>query len=204
MAPLDAMIRSQTLLMTILLVFANGELLPAQGLILGGGLNVGTIPRALEPLCGAARRLRGIGVAARAGVATSRLQVDAKLDYVSRVGVRDAAECVPRSGMFVDSSFAPAGNSAESLGMTGWVSVNRGFQTGVEIGWVLGRSSWFIGPVIGAQARSVRIEVAARRHVTTFDEITRDYGSGTTREIARRSVSERSWGAIVRMLLLRL
>src|SRR5215207_6712917 len=79
--PLEAMTRSLIPLMTILLVFANGELLPAQGLILGGGLNVGTIPRALEPLCGAARRLRGIGVAARAGVATSRLQVDAKLDY---------------------------------------------------------------------------------------------------------------------------
>jgi hypothetical protein len=198
------MTRSLTLLVAILLASTNGEALPAQELVLSGGLNVGTIPRALEPLCGSARRLRGIGVAARAGVAASRLQVDATLDYVSRLGVRDVAGCVPRSGMSVDSSFAPAGNSAASLGITGWVPLNRAFRTGVEIGWVLGRSSWFIAPVLGAQMRNVRIEVAARRHVVTFDEITRDYGSGTTREISRRSASERSWGAIARILLLRL
>jgi hypothetical protein len=196
------MTRSMTLLLAILLVSTGGKALPAQALVLGGGLNAGTIPRALEPLCGSARRLRGIGVAARAGVAASRFQVDATLDYVSRVGVRDIAGCVPRSGMSVDSSFAPAGNSAETLGVTGSIPLNRALRTGVEIGWVHGRSSWFVGPVLAAQIRNIRIEVAARRHVVTYDEITREYGSGTTREISRRSLSERSWGAMGRMLLL--
>lgn len=190
-------------LIVILLISANAEMLPSQTLVLGGGLNAGTIPRALEPLCGSARRLRGIGVVARAGVAASRFQVDATLDYVTRLA-RDAAECIARSGMSVDSSFARATNSAASVGLTGWVSLNRMFRTGLETGWVVDRSSWFIGPVIGAQARNVRIEIAARRHVVTFDEVTREYGSGTTRELARRSDSERSWGAMARLLLLRL
>jgi pimeloyl-ACP methyl ester carboxylesterase len=127
--------RSSTLLLAILLISINGETLPAQRMELGGGLNVGTIPRALEPLCGSVRRLRGIGVAARAGAATSRLQVDATLDYVSRVGVRDVAGCIARSGMSVDSSFAPAGNSAASLGITGWVPLNRAFRDLEDTDW---------------------------------------------------------------------
>jgi len=198
------MTRSSTLLFAFLLISANRETLSAQNVVLGGGLSVGTIPRALEPLCGSARRLRGVGVSARAGVAASRFQVDATLDYIGRVGVRDVAECVPRSGTSVDSSFASAGNSAASLGITGWVPINRAIRTGVEIGVVLCHSSWFIAPVLGVQTGRVRVEVAARRHVVSFDEITRDYGSGTTREISRRSASEGSWGGMARILLLRL
>ena len=93
-------------------------------------------------------------------------------------------------------------NSAWSLGITGWVPLIGVFRTGLEIGWVLGHPSWFVGPVLGAQVRNVRVEVAARSHVVTFDEITREYGSGTTRELSRRPDSERSWGAIARVLLL--
>jgi hypothetical protein len=195
---------SRTLFLAILLISSNVETLPAQGLLLGGGLNAGTIPRALEPLCGSVRRLRGVGATARAGIAGKHLAADATLDFVARVGVRDVAGCVARSGMHVDSSFAPAGNSASSLGVTGWVLLNPALRAGGEIGWVLGRSSWFIGPVVGAQTGNMRLEVAARRHIVTFDEVTRQYGSGTTHEISRRSASESSWGAVARLLLLRL
>lgn len=186
-----------------LLLFTSANLLRAQSLVLGAGLNVGTIPRALEPLCASARRLRGVGATARAGVGIGQLQIAATLDYVNRLGARDAADCVAPVGIRTDSSFADAGNSAASLGVTAWIALVQGIGAGAEVGSVIGHSSWFVGPAVGAQVGHVRVEVAAHWHAVSFDAITRDYGSGTTHEISRKSESQRSWGGVARVLLVR-
>lgn len=186
----------------VALVLSMASRLPGQGLFLEGGVNVGTAPRALEPLCGSARRLRGVGVTARGGMAAGAFRVGAALDYISRVGVRDAADCVPRIGTSVDSSFAPAGNSAATLSLGGSVAINRLLRVGAEGGWVVGHSSWYVGPTLGVQFRRARLEVAPRWHVTAFDDITREYGSSGVRETSRTSRFERSWGAVGRLLLI--
>jgi hypothetical protein len=74
-------------------------------------------------------------------------------------------------------------------------------RVGAEVGWVLDHSAWFVGPALGARYRMFALEVAIRRHATSFDEVTTDFGPPTGREIARRSRTERSWGAVARFLL---
>ena len=185
--------------LVLLLTFV--EELPAQRPFLEGGVATGNVPRALHPLCASARRLRGVGLSARGGLDGGGFRVGATVDFVGRFGVGEAAGCVPRSGISVDSSFAPAGNSATSLGVSGSVPIFEVLELGAETGWVLGHSSWFIGPTIGARFWRIRTEVAARRHVTRYDEVTRDFGMGSVRELSRASRSERSWGAVARVLV---
>jgi hypothetical protein len=102
----------------------------------------------------------------------------------------------------VDSTFEPANRSATSFSAGAWIPVSNGVEIGAESGIVYRRSSWFIGPAPGGQYGRVRVEAIARRHVTSFDEVTRDYGSGTTHEISRNDRSENSWGVVTRFLLL--
>ena len=194
--------RTLTFAVLILVMFTVAEALPAQSVVLGGGINVGTVPRALEPLCGSARRLKGVGLTGRAGLDASRFRVAATVDYVGRIGVRDAAGCVARSGIAVDSAFAQAENSALNVNVGVSVLVGPVFRVGAEIGRVLDHSSWFAGPTVGVQYRKLQLELAARRHIIEFDEITREYASGTTRELSRRPGSEISWGAVTRVLLI--
>jgi len=185
-----------------LLMLGAVTTLNAQRLLLGGGVAAGTIPRALEPLCASARRLNGVGLTARVGLDAGSFQAVASLDYVSRLGVRDAADCVARSGIWVDSAFASAGNSATSLGVSGSIPLNRVLRIGAEAGHVLKHSSWFIGPALGVQVSRIRLEVSARRHFTSYDQITRDYQLGNVLELSRESRTEGSWGAAARLLLL--
>jgi hypothetical protein len=194
--------RSVVVYVSALVLLAFAEELPAQRLLLEGGANVGTVPRALEPLCASARRLRGVGVTARGGLARGAFHVGATIDLISRIGVRDAADCVPRSGTTVDSAFAPAGNSATSLGINGWVSIKRVLQFGAETGWIVNHSAWFVGPTLGVQFGRVRAEAGVRRHIVKFDEITRVYGNASVIELSRASRSESSWGGVARLLLI--
>ena len=193
-----------TFVAAFLLGFVAVETLHAQRLLLGAGAAAGTVPRALAPLCGSARRLNGVGVTARAGFDARSFRVFSSLDYVGRFGVTDAADCIARSGVWVDSTFAPAGNSATSLSIGGSIPLYNVVHIGAEIGRVLDHSSWFIGPAVGIQVRRVRIETAVRRHSASFEEITRENETGSVREISRKSRSESSWGAIARLLLLNL
>jgi hypothetical protein len=194
------MTRSLTFLSLVLLLTVV-EKLPGQGFVAEGGVNAGTIPRALEPLCGSVRRLRGVGLTARGGFAGDVFRGGATLDHVARIGVRDAADCVAHFGRSVDSSFASATNSATSLSIAGSGSF-KGVFLGAEAGWVLGHSSWFVGPTLGAQLSRFRLEGTIRRHVTSFDEITRDYATQSVREISRTSRSERSWGGVARLMVI--
>jgi hypothetical protein len=173
----------------------------AQRLVFGGGISAGSLPRALEPLCASARRLGGPGLSGHAALITGRVRLGVTVDHVARVGVRDAAECVPHSGISVDSLFARAGQSATSLAVNAWVPLGGVVRVGAEAGRVLNHSSWFMGPALGAQYGRIHLEVIARRHSTGFDEITRDYGQSSVREISRISRSEGSWGAVARLLI---
>lgn len=186
---------------TALCALALARPLAAQHLVFGGGVNFGSIPRAENPLCRSARRLVGPGLSARGGVALGALRLDAALDFVTNGGVTEVADCVPRTGISVDSVFAPAGSSATTVSAGAWLPALRMLRVGAEAGWVLDHSSWFIGPALGARYRSFAVEVTARRHAISFDEVTTDFGPPTVREIARRSRTERSWGAVARFLL---
>lgn len=129
-------------------------------------------------------------------------QVDASLEYVTRAGRYDVAGCVPRPpGVFVDSTFATAGNSATSVGVTAWIPTRTAVVAGIETGWVVGHSSWFVGPVVGVRYRHVRLELQGRRHATSFDEVTREYGQSSARELSRARSSEGSWGGVARVML---
>jgi hypothetical protein len=81
-------------------------------------------------------------------------------------------------------------------------TLGSALRLGAETGRVLDHSSWFVGPAVGARYRNFRFEVTVRRHVTTFDEVTREFDPSTVREISRTSRSEHSWGAAVRFLLM--
>ena len=173
----------------------------AQHFSFAGGVNVGSVPRALAPLCASARRLGGIGLSGRVELSTIRVRVGATVEHVARIGVHDAASCIPRSGLSVDSMFARAGRSATTLAVNAWVPIDEMWRIGAEAGRVINHSSWFVGPALGARHKLVQIEVSARRHITRFDEITRDYGPSGVREISRLSRSEGAWGAVARLLI---
>jgi hypothetical protein len=173
----------------------------AQHIEVAGGVNVGSIPRAENPLCRSARRLTGPGLSVRASVALGSLRLGAGVDHVTNGGVTEVADCVPRTGVSVDSVFAPAGRSATTISASAWLPALRVLRVGAEAGWVLDHSSWFVGPAVGARYRMLALEVAARRHATSFDEVTTDFGPPTVRELSRQSLVESSWGLIARLLL---
>ena len=183
-------------------LFTDRPRAAAQRVFLGGGIDVGSVPRALEPLCRYARRLKGVGLTGRAGFDAGPVRLGATIDHIARIGVRDMAGCVPNSGIVVDSVFEPADNSSTSLGISALVPIASVLRIGAETGRVLDTEAWYVGPVVGAQYRWLLLEVAARRHSTPFDEVTRNYASGNTREVSRRSRSEGSWGVVTRLLLL--
>ncbi|HEX6065654.1 MAG TPA: hypothetical protein VFZ04_15595 [Longimicrobiales bacterium] len=184
-----------------LLSFLVMQPLGAQSIEFGGGVNVGSIPRAENPICRSARRLTGPGLSLRGGVGLGALRLSGTLDHVTNGGRTEVADCVARTGVSVDSVFAPAGRSATTLSASAWVPALRVLQIGAEAGWVLEHSSWFVGPAVGARYRMFAFEVAGRRYATSFDEVTTDFGPPTVRELSRESRVETSWGVIARLLL---
>ncbi|MEO7964968.1 MAG: hypothetical protein ABIT38_13780 [Gemmatimonadaceae bacterium] len=193
---------SSPALVSIVLLLSAVQELAGQRPSLGVGVNTGTMPRALEPLCASARRLRGVGLSASGGTSVAAFRVGATLDYVSRVGVRDAADCVPRIGTSVDSTFAAAGNSATSISVNAWAPAIGVLSVGAEGGWVLNHASWFVGPAVGLQVWRFRTEVAVRRHTMKYEEITRVFESPNVRELSRIARSEKGWGTVARVLLM--
>jgi hypothetical protein len=191
------------LILPILAILTAPSAAAAQSLRVAAGVGAGSIPRALHPLCGAARRLKGAAAGIRGGVNLGRFDVGASVEHVTRLGVSDAAECVPRSGLNADSVFAVAGRSATTIALSGWstTATIHPIRIGGEVGVVVGHSSWFVGPAVGAVLGRLRIEAAARRHVTRFDEITRDYTSNGVTEISRRPLTDAAWGGVVRLLM---
>jgi hypothetical protein len=174
----------------------------AQQIVFGGGINGGSVPRAMAPLCDSARRLDGGGLSASAALVAKGMRLNANIDHVAKIGVVSVAGCVPGTGVSVDSSFAPADRSAFTLSAAAWIPVADQLDVGLETGWVIKHSSWFIGPAVGGQHRHVRAEIVGRLHINSFDEITRDFNSSPVREISRRDRSERSWGVVARVMLL--
>jgi hypothetical protein len=59
----------------------------AQRVGFGGGINGGSVPRAMAPLCNGARRLGGGGLSASVGVVANRIRLNANIDHVAHVGV---------------------------------------------------------------------------------------------------------------------
>ena len=175
--------------------------LAAQQFEFGGGVNFGSVPRAENPLCRSARRLVGPGLSLRGSVAAGPVRLGASVDHVTNGGVTEVADCVPRTGISVDSVFAPAGRSATNVSAMVWFPATRVLRVGAEVGWVVDHDSWFVGPTLGAKYRMFALEVVARRHATSFEEVTTDFDP-PVREISRRSRTERSWGGIVRLMLL--
>jgi hypothetical protein len=173
----------------------------AQQVVLGGGINGGSVPRAMAPLCNGARRLDGGGLSGSVALVAQGLRLAANVDHVARVGGMSVAGCVAGTGVSVDSSFAPADRSAFALSASAWKSIADRFDLGLEAGRVIEHSSWFVGPAVGGQYGRVRAEIIGRLHVTSFDEITRDFDTSPVREISRRDRSERSWGVAARVLL---
>lgn len=185
-------------------VFLVASALPAsaQQVTFAAGVGIGSIPRALAPLCSGERRLNGLAATGRAGVVLRAFRFDAGLEYITRAGRYDAASCVPLPpGVFVDSSFAPAGFSAASVGVTAWIPSGKTVVAGLETWWILGHSSWFVGPVVGVRHGHVRLELQGRRHATSLDEVTREIGQSSGRELSREKRSEGSWGGVVRVML---
>jgi hypothetical protein len=184
-------------------LFVGGAIVPAsaQQIVLGGGINAGSVPRAMAPLCNGARRLDGGGLSASGALVTKRLRLSANVDHVAVTGM-SVAECVPRTGISTDSSFARADRSTFTLSAAVWTPVADRFDFGVESGWVINHASWFVGPAVGGQYGRVRAEIIGRLHLTSFDEITRDFNSVPVREISRSDESERSWGIAARVMLL--
>jgi hypothetical protein len=173
----------------------------AQRVFFGAGGGAASVPRSLHPLCGSARRLAGPTFTAQAGFLARRLRVSTALDFTAR-GYDDAASCIPRSGVSVDSIFAEASNSELTASGDIWFIATRLLSASVGAGWVPDGRSWFASGGIGAQYRRVRVEFIARRHRTKFDEITRDFTTpGGVREISRSSRTEESWGGVVHLLL---
>ena len=192
---------SRTVVSAGLLISAVIVPASAQQTVFGVGINGGSVPRAMAPLCAGARRLDGGGLSASAALVAKRMRLNANLDHVAKIGGVSVAGCVPGTGIAVDSSFTPADRSAFTLSGAAWVPVANQLDLGLETGWVIKHSSWFIGPAIGAQHRHVRAEIIGRLHITSFDEVTRDFNSSPVREISRTEQSERSWGVAARILL---
>lgn len=198
--------RTGVLYSTLVSCFALSVITPstarvaAQAITVGGGVSVGSVPRALAPLCASARRLDGWGVSGRVGLTAGFLRIGGAVDYLTRYGAMDVASCIPRSGIAIDSSFSSAGRSALTVALSAWIPVTSGVRVGAEAGRVINHASWFVGPALGAQYRRIGVEVGVRRHLTDFDEIVRNYGSGTTHEISRTRRSEDSWGLVARFM----
>jgi hypothetical protein len=72
---------------------------------------------------------------------------------------------------------------------------------GLETGSVLEHSSGSSVLRLAVNAGIVRAEIVGRLHITSFDEITRDFNSSPVREISRTVESERSWGVVARILI---
>ncbi len=174
----------------------------AQRIVFGGGLNGGSVPRAMAPLCASARRLNGGGLSASAALVANKIRLNANLDYLASVLGVSVAECLPGTGISVDSAFAPADRSAFTLSGAAWLPVAKQIDLGLESGWVLKHSSWFIGPAIGGQHRHLRAEIVGRFHINSFEEVTHDFTSSPSRVILRTDRTERSWGVAARLLLL--
>jgi hypothetical protein len=189
------------LLLIAVLAAGTWKPLAAQHLFAGAGVGAATIPRAKAPLCGSARRLNGAGLTGRAGVAMRSWRAFATVEHVSTLGTRDIADCVPRSGLSVDSVFDDANFSATTIGIGASLPVTGILHVGAEAGTVLDHSSWFAGPSISAQYRSVRLEITARGYATKFEEIMRDYGPPIVFEMSRESRTETSWGGSLRLML---
>jgi len=172
----------------------------AQRAFFGAGVGAASVPRSLAPLCGSARRLTGGSVSAQAGFNARRLRVSTGLDFTAR-GYSDAASCIPRAGISVDSIFGPASTAALTASGDVWFLATRQLSAGVGAGWVPGRDSWFTSGGVGAQFRKIRAEVLGRRHHVAFDEVTREFTNPGVREISRATHTEESWGWLVRLLL---
>jgi hypothetical protein len=191
--------RCKVRFLTILLVFIATPALRGQHVIVGGGLGLGTVPRALAPLCSSAQRLDGAGVSARAGAIIGALHASINFDWITTASVA-VAECIAQTGVQVDSLFDDAGNSAATLSGSVSLPIGSVLQAGAEAGRVLQHSSWFVGPVIGARFGRFRLEAVARYHSISFEEITTDFGPPTVTELSRESRTENSWGGAVRVL----
>ena len=172
----------------------------AQQVFFGAGVGAASVPRSLHPVCGSARRLSGATFSAQAGFHARRLRVSTGLDFTAR-GYDDVASCIPRAGISVDSIFADATNSEVTASGDIWFLATRQLSVSVGAGWVPDGRSWFMSGGIGAQYRRIRAEITARRHRTSFDEITRDFTNPGVREISRSSHTEESWGGVARLLL---
>ena len=173
---------------------ANGQLT-----FFGAGVGAASVPRSLAPLCGSARRLSGANFSAQAGFQAKRLRIVAGLDFTAR-GYSDAASCIPRAGITVDSIFGPSNTAALTASGDAWFLAARQLSVGVGAGWVPGRDSWFTSGGVGAQYRKIRAEILARRHYVSFDEVTREFSNPGVREISRSAHTEESWGWLVRLL----
>ena len=171
----------------------------AQRVFFGTGVGAATVPRSLEPLCRSARRLNGAAFSAQAGFDANRLRLSTSLDLTVR-GYRDVAGCVPRVGISVDSIFGPSNTAALTAAGDVWFLATRQLSAGVGAGWVPGRDSWFMSGGVGVQYWKIRMEIVARRHRVSFDEITREFTNPGVREISRSSHTEESWGGIGRLL----
>ena len=172
----------------------------AQRVFYGAGAGAGSVPRSLAPLCGSARRLNGATFSAQAGFYAKRLRVSTGLDFTAR-GYSDAASCISKVGISVDSIFGPANTAALTTAGDVWFLATRQLSVSVGAGWIPGRDAWFTSGGVGAQYRKIRAEITARRHRTSFEEVTRDFASSGVREISRSSHTEDSWGGLARILL---
>ncbi len=185
---------------TLAVLFGAPTSANAQRAFFGAGVGVASVPRSLTPLCGAARRLNGASLSAQAGFYAKRLRVSAVLEGTAR-GYADAAECVPRAGISVDSMYAPGSSAAVTAGAEMWYPATSHLGLSVGTGWVLDHRAWYLSGGVGWQYRKLRVEMVARRHRISFDEVRRDFGSGTTREISRSSQTEAAWGGLIRVVL---
>ena len=194
------MLAAATFLVLLFAAPASGQ---AQRIVLGAGVNAGSIPRALPPLCASARRLNGGGVSATGVTSVQRIRLAATIDYLSNGGTISVASCVPLPpGVSVDSTYADAGTSAVAISGGAWLRVASPVDLGVEAGWVHDRQSWFIAPALAAQYGRFRLEAVARMHTISFEEVTRDYDGTTVREVSRTEESEQAWGFTARLLIL--
>ena len=171
----------------------------AQRVFFGAGVGAASVPRSLEPLCRSARRLTGAAFSAQGGFDANRLRVATSLDLTVR-GYREVAGCVPRVGISVDSIFGPSNTASLTAAGDVWFLATRQLSAGVGAGWVPGRDSWFMSGGFGVQYWKIRMEMVARRHRVSFEQITREYTNPGVREISRSSHTEESWGGIGRLL----
>lgn len=192
--------RSLIVVVATFLLLCSPGWADAQGLFFGAGVGATTIPRSLYALCRSERRMSGPSVSAQAGFRTGRLRFAAGLDATAR-GYEDAADCVPRTGTSTDTSFAPGSSGVVTASGDAWFHVAKHLGVSAGAGWVPNHGAWFLSTGVGAQFRKIRLEMVARRHRASFDAITREFGSGTTREIGRSSHTEGSWGGLVRLML---